>query len=203
MAYSVLGIYNLALSELGVSKIDSTSESSTAANRLNDVYQYVRDEVLEADDWDFATTRVLIAANAETPVYGYDYAYTLPADFLKLCEDKKDDPPVYPNTYPYVIEALDDGTHCLFCDYDNSDSNLSIKYVRREENPARYSASFVRALSARLAGAVALALTESLKKFEAMETLYDSRLRKAEGVGRSGNSITNETGSTDWIYAGR
>ena len=203
MAYSVIGIYNLALSELGVSKIDSLTESSTAANRLNDTWQYVRDEVLEADDWSFATTRVLLVANAETPVQGFDYAYTLPADFLRVCEDKEDDPPVYPNTYPYVIEALDDGTQCLFCDYDNSESNLSIKYVRREENPARYSATFIRALSARLAASVALALTESLKKLEAMEALYDSRLRKAKALNRSSGSITNETGSTDWVYEGR
>lgn len=203
MAYSVLGIYNLALADLGVAKVDSTSESSTACNRINDVYQYVRDEVLEANDWNFAVTRVLLTENAESPVQGFDYAYTLPADFLRLCEDDASDPPVYPNSLPYVIEALADGTKCLFTNYDNTSENLSIRYVRREENPARYSAVFCRTIAARLAAAVALPLTESLKKLEAMEALYEQRLLNAKGLSRSGDYLSNETGSTSWVNAGR
>lgn len=202
-AYSVIGIVNMALSRIGQPKIAALTEDSTAAVQANLVWPMVRDEVLEAADWDFATTRAALAKSATVPEQGFSFAYPLPADFLRLASDKETDPRVAPQGVPYVIEALADGTRALLTNYDNEAGELHVRYVRREENQARWSASFVSALAFRLAAELALVIAESLKKYDAMITLYDRMIRVAGGVARAGDSLEDETGNSDWDRAGR
>lgn len=220
MAYSVIDIVNLALGRIRQPKISSLTEGSTAADQASLAWPYIRDEVLEAADWTFAKTRKALAQNATTPVGDFDYAYTLPPDFLRMCQDKQNDPTVYPNgmvstsyifgelyvqgtKYNYVLETLNDGTKVLLTDYDNSTVSLIIKYVRREQNPVRYSASFVRAAADRLSAELAPVLTGSLKIEEAAWARYEVSLRRAKGVDATGDYVPNETGNTDWEDAGR
>jgi len=221
LAYSVIGIINLGYSRIGVSRISTLIEDSEERIAATTVWEYVRDLVLEAKDWRFAKTRAILAQNVETPEYGYDYAYTLPADFLRLCMQKKGDPPIYPSgayasawtadgltirarQYGYIIETLADGTLCIFTDYDNSDGyELYMTYIRREVDPARYTAHFISTLAFRIAAELALTRTESRSKFSDMMTLYELELSKAEGLNRHGDYIQDETGSTAWENAGR
>lgn len=218
MAYSDLGIVNLALGRIGEPKIDTlsiTDDSPVAAVQADMCLEYVRNEVLEASDWIFAKTRVALSQNATSPVDGYDFAYTLPADFLKLCVNTKKDPSVYPmltqvdylsTSFPassYVIETLPDGTLCLMTDYNNEHGDLIIRYIRRETNPARYTAHFCSTMAFRIAAELALPLTESAKKYETMMALYDQALPRAKGLNRSGDHLPDETGNEDWTRAGR
>jgi len=223
MAYSVVGVINMGLSRIGIKRIASLTEDSTQAIAANAVWEYVRDEVLEAKDWRFAKTRVALAQNAATPEYGYDYAYTLPVDFLRLCLPKKvdsEDSSFYPSgayasawsadevtirsrTYGYVIEALDNGTKCIFTDYDDDDYALYITYIRKEVNPAKYSPAFINCLANRIAAELATTLTEGRRKFVDLMTLYEASLKKAEEVNQSLDYVKGETGNDDWLRAGR
>lgn len=203
MAYSVLGIYNQAFARIGQPKQASLSDNTTPIIQANLAWEYIRDEVLEAHDWTFAKTRVALAKNATSPSSRYAYAYTLPADFLKIAKQNPDDPPVYPASYPYILESLPDGTQCLFTDYDNSDQDLYLTYIRREENPARYTATFCSAAAFRLGAELALVITESQKKFEALFSLYEQAITKAKGLNNSSDYLQDETGSTAWELAGR
>lgn len=219
MAYSVVGIVNMALMRIGVKRIASLTENSEQAIAANAIYEYIRDEVLEAKDWRFAKTRVALAQNATEPEYGYDFAYTLPTDFLRICFRRDDDPSFYPSgayasawtadevtiesvKYGYVIEALDDGTKCLFTDYDNEDYDLYITYIRKETNPAKYSPAFINCLADRIAAELATPLTEGRQKFVDRMTIYEASLRKADEVNRSLDYV-DETGNNDWAEAGR
>lgn len=220
MAYSVIDIINLALGRIRQPKISSLTEGSTAADQASLAWPYIRDEVLEASDWTFAKTRKALAQNTSSPVGDFDYAYTLPPDFLRMCQDKRDDPTVYPNgmvstsyifgelyvqgtKYNYVLETLNDGTRVLLTDYDNSTVSLIIKYIRREQNPARYSASFVRAAADRLSAELAPVLTGSLKIEEAAWARYDQSLTRAKAADATGDYVPDETGNTDWEDSGR
>lgn len=220
MAYSQVGIINLAHSRIGVGRISSLTEDSEQRIAATTIWEYIRDLVLEAADWRFAKTRVELAVLVATPEYGYDYAYALPTDFLRLCLQRENDPVVYPSgayssawtsdgvtirarQYGYIIEALDDGTLCLFSDYDNSDDALYCTYIRKETDPAKYTAHFISALSYRLAAELALTRTESRPKFADMMTMYDSEITKAKGLNRSGDYLKDETGSDSWATAGR
>ncbi len=220
MAYSQTGIINMALGRIGVKRISAINEDSTPAIAANAVWEYIRDEVLQVKDWVFAKTRVALAQNTTEPISGYDYAYDLPTDFLRLVRDKKADPAVYPTgaygysytygdlvitgiKYSYIIETLPIGTLCLFTDYDNSSDDLFITYIRKVTDPQKYTAAFINALAFRLAAELALQLTEGMTKYQAMMNLYPQALQSAEAVNQSGDWVEDETGNTDWEDAGR
>jgi hypothetical protein len=219
MSYSQVGITNLALIKIGAKRITAMTEDSESAIVANAIWQYIRDEVLAAKDWRFAKTRVALAQNATSPAYMFDYAYTLPADFLRLARQDKSDASVFPsglysedlitgmiylneNYYPYKIEAISDGTLCLVSNYDNTDDDLFITYIQKVTDVNKYSPDFVSALSFRLAAEMATAITESRAKYQDMMNLYESSLKRAEQHTQSMDYI-EETGANDWSEVGR
>ena len=216
MAYSTVGIINLALQRIGVGKITALypDENSTAAIDAAAIWEYIRDEVLQAKEWNFAKTRVALARKTIDPAFGFSYAYALPTDFLRICTDNKNDRSVSYGTgttyaYPageyagYAVETLSDSTLCLLTNYDNSTGyDIYIKYIKRIEDPGKFSPSFINALSFRLAAELAIPRTEGLKKYEMMITLYQKALIAADGVNQSGDYV-QDIGSTDWELAGR
>lgn len=203
MAHSQTGIVNLALGKIGAKRIANIDEDSNQAIRARDIWEYIRDEVLEAGEWKFAKTRVALAQSTTEPLYGWDYAYPLPSDFLKLCLGTPEDPSVYPTGNAWVIETLPSGRMVLLTDYDNSSNDLYINYIRRVVDVTKYSPSFVSALAFRLAAELAIPLTEGMKKYNTLISIYEVALRKAVGVNQSGDYLEDEQGSTDWENAGR
>lgn len=125
MAYSELGIINLALGRIGVKAItadDWATPSSTQAVKVAAVWEYIRDEVLEAADWKFAKKRSRLALLEETPASDFNYAYRLPQDFLRLAS-------IYPNSYDYQFGAM----NVMLGDYPDFDPTASYTtsdYVR-------------------------------------------------------------------------
>lgn len=222
MAYSKIGIINLALGKIGVARISSLTEDSAQCIKAVEVYDYILDEVLESADWRFAKRRVALSQSTTAPANTnqYDYAYPLPQDYLRTAKGTKSDPAVYPvgayalsytslnalvqaKTYDYIIEALEDGTKCLFTNYDNSSEDLYLTYIRRVTNPGLYSAQFISALSFRLAAEVSMSLTESVQKFELMMNGYDRALLLAKGHNQSMDYLEDEHGGDEWESAGR
>lgn len=107
MSYTQVGIVNLALNRIGVKRIASMTEDSSQALAANAIWEYIRDEVLGEKDWKFAKKRAAIGKVAETPPSGYDYAYVVPDDFLRIGTGTSDDPGIYPSGYPYKFETMD------------------------------------------------------------------------------------------------
>jgi len=112
MAYSELRIVNMAFSRLGVARIDAADWTTPATPQALDadaVYDEVRDEVLEARDWNFAKIREALV-QGPPPVSQWEYSYVLPANFLKVAKDKKsdqkEDPAIYPAVGDYIIETV-------------------------------------------------------------------------------------------------
>lgn len=204
MVYSVNGIANLACGRIGVGAF-IWDDGSVTDQRVQRVYEYVRDIVLEAKGWKFSTRRFELAqVDDPLPEYGWDYAYGLPSDFLKLASPDKDDSIISPETYPWRIETLSDGNLYFLCDYDNTDNDgLYIRCVVRIADPTKFSPSFVDALAWRLAAELSTTATESSSKFKWCMDNYELSLMKAEGINRSLDHLVDETGSTLWEDAGR
>ncbi len=217
MAYSDAGIINLALLDIGADTITTlTDVDSPNALKANAIFEYILDEVLQARDWSFAKTRVELSKSATAPLYGYACAYSLPADFLRLVRPNKDratkNPPVYPEWIDFVIEALPSGILSLFTDYDNetvsglaTDTTLSlyINYIRKITDRTKFTPTFIKALSKKLGASLAISISESKGKRDAMLAEYYQALNEAEGVNASSDYLQDETGNTDWIDAGR
>jgi hypothetical protein len=214
MAYSQIGIVNLALLNIGVGSISALNEGTPQSIAANAAWEYVLNEVLEAKDWNFAKTRASLAVSDVTPVNNWSYAYPLPSDFLRLVSDykntSKDDPAIYPMEMPYIIETLATGTSpnityitCLFTDYDNTSEDLIITYIRKVTDPSKYTAHFITALAFRLAAQLAVSLTESRTKFSDMMQSYRAAIVGADALNQTGNYLEDEKGSSSWEDAGR
>jgi hypothetical protein len=176
---SVVDICNMALGLLGdratVSSIDPP-EQSYQAEKCAQYFGQARDAVLSDPDatWSFATRRTEPALlTATTPTW--EYGYAVPADLLRaisiLPPGASDDysasfavstvqGAIYPGTpplvgaytpQPFALESLEDGTRVI---WSNQDAPI-LRYVARAEDPTRWSALFVEALTARLASLLA------------------------------------------------
>jgi len=86
MATSPVEICNLALSWLGGDLIISLTDDSTEAKLCNAVYAPLRDAVLEEREWTFATRRIQPPALVAGPLYGYDKAFQIPIEVIRVLQ---------------------------------------------------------------------------------------------------------------------
>jgi hypothetical protein len=83
MALSSLDLCNRALARLGARPITAFNDGSTEADICNLLYAPVRDAVLSAYGWSFATAQVNLTTPITPPIADYTVAFNLPADFLR------------------------------------------------------------------------------------------------------------------------
>ena len=173
-------IANLALSKLGPGGgylTDLETDDSEAAEALRRVYVGIRDEVLEAHGWGFATKRAALAADVAVPDWGYDLQYTLPADCLKVLAVKN------ASVMDYQAYAEESGK--LLTDLT---APLYIRYLARVTDTSKFSATFISALAARLADEVCETITKSTAKREKLQLEYRVKVmaaRKLDNLGKA------------------
>lgn len=78
-------ITNLALREIGAPRIDDWQESSAQADVARDVWDQARRRSLARHTWKFASKGAELGRSGTAPVTRYDYYYTLPGDYVRLC----------------------------------------------------------------------------------------------------------------------
>ena len=83
---SDVGIANAALRKLGQSPITSFSEANKAGRIANERFAESRDALLAEHPWNFALKRVSLAASATAPEWGYNNAFPLPTDYIRMYE---------------------------------------------------------------------------------------------------------------------
>lgn len=168
-------IVNLGLRRIGADRIgDLSSDTSKSARVARDVYDEARRELLASHNWNFATKRkhlqsTVSADVSDTPTFGWDFAYVLPEDFLRMVS-------VHPSdsddaSIEYRLEYQEGGDRVLLCNA----TEVYIRYVHDLEDTVVMSASFRDALAWRLAREFAAALSKS----EAAAAGADSSFRRA------------------------
>jgi hypothetical protein len=222
MPYTQVSICNLALGRVGAKQfISDINEGTVNGQRCIAIWDAIFQEVLSERDWRFAKIRVQLQLSSTTPLYGYSYAYAVPADFLRFVRPRRKPPirnllyntgiyhrqdlPVDPWGYPYVVETLADGNKYLLIDYDNSDTNrlLAINYIRLITDLSQLMPGFVNCLAWRLAEELAISITEDKQKWQGANAAYKEALNSAEAQNECLDFSENESGSTAWIAAGR
>ena len=136
MAYSKTYICNRALSKLGSSRISNIdTDDIKEAKALRNMYDSVRDSLIQSYPWNFAIKRTQLAVDAAAPAYGYSNQYQLPTDFLAL------------------VEILGNPQYKLEEGFIRTDEGapLYIRYISRVVDTAKYDALFVEAFATRLA----------------------------------------------------
>ena len=83
MALSSIALCSRALLKTGCRSITSFDDGSAEAEVASNLYESVRDAMLSAYPWSFASTQTTLARLETAPVADYAYAYQLPSDFLR------------------------------------------------------------------------------------------------------------------------
>lgn len=81
-----LEIASLALLRVGNNRISSLDEDSIDAELINTLLNPSIREVLREANWSSALKRVNLTQNTDIPAFQYNYAYTLPADLIRLVQ---------------------------------------------------------------------------------------------------------------------
>jgi hypothetical protein len=157
---SVVGICNLALSHLGLDRIDSLTEASAQARASALHYEQARDVMLSAYPWSFAKTAVVLAELTNDWPERWEYRFQRPTDCLKILRlvsaiDLRN--VVTPE--PHELRGLS---------IYGRISPSTLEYIRRVSDPTDFSAMFVDALSWQLASRLAMPLTRDPKLRQVM-----------------------------------
>jgi len=148
---------------LGDNSFSSFDESNTS-RRANILWAQTRDMVLRSHPWNCAIKRIALAPNAAAPVYGWTYAFLLPADCLR------------------VLDA-DDAEHKVEGRNILADTNpLYVRYVYRNDDVASYDVLLIAALTAAMAAELAYPITKSTSAHDFFMRLYVEKLRVARSV---------------------
>lgn len=178
---SEASIVNIALRAIGGSPITALDDGSTNANYAVDIFDDLRDELLAAGEWKFASRRVQLSRLAATPAYQFDYAFALPADWLRTIE-------VHDNSAGYgTLEYREEdqaGQGVILA----SREQLWVRYVYRCTDVNRWSAGFRRAMSMALARDLALPVADSNRMHEVFVMKAERALGRAKSRDSMGSS---------------
>ena len=176
--------------------------------------------MLAERDWKFAKTRVELQQSSSSPLYAYNYAYALPADYLRLVRPRpreddrrlwwsvgtwpyEHDWPVSPPWVdPYIIETVN-GVMCLLTDHNNDVYPLYINYIKLITDMTILTPAFVNSLTNRLCAELAIAITEDKQKSEGFMTAYRNSLNTSSALNEQADYLHDEAGGHEWVRAGR
>ena len=184
---SIVDICNGALNQLGATTILSLTEDSKNARLRNSRYTQVRDAVFRSHPWNCLQKRVELAADTTAPAWGFSYAYTLPADCLRLLR-------ILDYDSNYKVE----GRKIL-----SNTETMKILYVSRVTDPNEYDELLRETLSSSLAADIAFAVTSNNTTATNMYNLFQDKLKDARFVDSTeGQNVEQDLGMADVIDAG-
>lgn len=190
---SEVSICNNALIQVGAEDTLISLDDDTKEGRLcKAMYETARDEVLTRFSWNSARRQAQLAALTETPIYGYAYAFQLPADCLRVI--KIGVPESSARAY------VDDGVYSYGSwepvDWERQGrkvlSNVSplyITYLAKITDPNEYDPALRDAIAAYLAAKIAYNLTGSRTKEETMKQWFREVIDEAMAT----NSLEGST----------
>lgn len=158
MAKNALHLINRSLVMLGATPIQGLSEKSAESTVMNDIYTGVRDGVLSAYAWQFATAKQPLNMVHHTD--NGEYIYALPPDVLRIIKVSTD-------TYTMRSGRL----------YSPS-ASVILEYIYRPEE-VDFPSYFDTALVARLAAESCLPLTDSTTRTQFLYNRAEQELKKA------------------------
>lgn len=191
MAYSKVGIFNMALNHLSITAPISTNniDKDSRAIILNNFYETARDEVLKAFDWGFANTyKDLTLSTDASPNPKFPYVYDCPNDCVAARA---------------IIDTIK-GEEKKFEPYANSLGEKSflaqvecarLRYTRRVEKESLFEPEFAIALSYYLAALAGETITGQQKKADSCMQKYEWKLSKAKQLNAQEGAAEDEDNS--------
>ena len=188
---SKVTIVNAALHKLGGKRIASFDDESSNADLARDTYEQLRDKLLRAHDWDFASRRASLAASATSPVWEFESAYPLPSGSEAA-------PPLWALRVLEVESLIGaewqvEGREIV----TNISGPIKIRYAARVEDVDSYPPDFYESLVTLLAREWAGKITELEHRVNAMASLHQEAVREAK-VNSAQQGTPNQIEATEW-----
>jgi len=168
MALSSIALCSRALLKTGCRSITSFDDGSAEAEVAGNLYEPIRDALLSSNAWSFATGQVTLPQLEAAPVADFDYAYQLPADFLR------------------ALSAGAGRGHGL--DYriherrlHTNASEVVLTYIFRPLE-SEFPPFFDQMVIARLAAEFCIPLTDSTSRSEALLKIAESEFKRAKMI---------------------
>lgn len=128
---SKIDICNQALLKVGadlIASLDTAGETDTgvirSAKLCKALYDQALEEVLRMYTWNCCVARAIPSRLQDAPSFGYDYAFQLPNDCLRVVAVYEDEG-MYDDGLQWVVEQGQ-----ILCDYEA----IYLKYVRKPDN---------------------------------------------------------------------
>lgn len=160
-------ICNMALGRLGEAKIISLDDASKPARTCKLFYEQTRDACLRAHRWNFAKDRATLSRLTADPAFGWEAAYTLPTDCLRVLS-------LNGETEEEGEEFDIEGRKLL-----TDSTSAQIVYIKKVTDSEQFDSLFCEALSALLASKVAVSLTGSQSRADDLRREYESLVKPA------------------------
>jgi len=193
MAATVVEIWNRALTKISETQFLTvvTGNTSITGKTCELHWPDIRDEVLSDFPWPFASRQKAIVVDATESREGWEYAYTLPTDFLMarylITNETRIALTTSEERPPFEVALNEDGDgRLLFCDYLQADIQ-ALEYTAQVVDPTLYSAAFCDAVAWRLAVELAIALKQDFERAQFCAQAYDLQVRKAFSQQMRGN----------------
>ncbi|MEM7679497.1 MAG: hypothetical protein AAF182_00635 [Pseudomonadota bacterium] len=169
MALNDVALASRALIRIGATPITSFDDGTAQSEIAGALFGPIRDGLLSAYAWGFATGQVALTQDATAPVADYDYAYQLPTDFLRAL-------------------SAGSGTKGRGLNYrlsrgklHTNASEVILTYIFRPEEE-EFPPYFDQALITRLAAEFTIPVTESTSRAETLYRLAEREFERARQI---------------------
>ncbi len=163
-ASSWVDVINGALIELGVSQIFTLQDTSKQARLGVQRFPFSRDEVLRMKPWKSAAARAQLPLLSQAPAFGYQYAYQLPIDYIRMIR-------AHPDVQFFKIQG-----RTLLCNV----SPAQIIYVASPSSPVELDPLLSEAISLNLARKIGFALVQEPSIVGEMDKKFQFVYRQAK-----------------------
>lgn len=169
MVQNAVQLCSRALVALAARPISGFDDGSLEAEVARHVYPQVRDALLSAHPWRFATRQQDLPRLASAPRADYANAFQLPSDFLRALSAGANERG-RGLSYRIIAGTLQANTDAL-----------TLTYVARPDEAA-FPPFFDQCLSLRLAAEFCLPLTESTSRADLLFKLAEEEFRRAKAI---------------------
>lgn len=175
-------IANLALDLLSAGTVQDITNPTTATEELlNRWYDHCRRKVLREHPWNFATKRIILAADSEDPPFGYGAQFSVPSDFIRLLalgtNLTVDRETLLPSD-AYQFE----GNKILLNNYYEDSTSVNLIYIRDFTVVSQMDEMFINLLAHDIALSIAYKVTETNTNVDRIESLRRGRAGMAKSV---------------------
>jgi len=183
---SFVGIANIALINLGETRITSLDDQQKKAVLCKERLSDIIDAVLRAHPWKCAKTRAVLPLHADVPPYEYSAQFMLPAN-------------------PYCLRVLDIENYTDKWEIEgrfilaNLGAPMRIKFIKRITDPNEFDALCVQAIAARLSSVLAMPITQSQSHVDLMWKMYKEKLMEARAINAQEGGAQEELSADQWI----